>query len=101
MRGIFLLLLYGPSLASFSFYFCLSKQTIKFLQQYKRKNVHPEYGAGIRTPRPWEHEPPRITTIPGSISLDATTPPTVLHCLQVKFNFRFFTEPAVHSGQSL
>ena len=31
-------------------YFRLFKQTLQFLQQIKMKNVHPVYGAGIRTP---------------------------------------------------
>ena len=39
----------GPSPASFSFIFGLFKQTIQFLQQINVKNVHPVYGAGIRT----------------------------------------------------
>ena len=33
----------------FFVYFCLFKQTLQFLQQINVKNVHPEYGAGIRT----------------------------------------------------
>ena len=39
----------GHPLASFSFIFYLFKQTIQFLQQINLKNVHPVYGAGIRT----------------------------------------------------
>ena len=37
----------GPTPASFSFIFGLFKQTLQFLQYVK--NVHPVYGAGIRT----------------------------------------------------
>ena len=33
----------------FFIYFCLFKQTLQFLQQIYVKNVHPVYGAGIRT----------------------------------------------------
>ena len=33
----------------FSFIFGLFKEAIQFLQQINVKNVHPEYGAGIRT----------------------------------------------------
>ena len=33
----------------FLIYFCLYKQNITFLQQINVKNVHPEYGARIRT----------------------------------------------------
>ena len=36
-----------PSL--FFIYFRLLKQTLQFLQQINVKNVHPVYGAGIRT----------------------------------------------------
>ena len=42
----------GPTPASFSFIFGLFKQTIQFLQQINVKkcpNVHPVFGAGIRT----------------------------------------------------
>ena len=38
-----------PTPASFSFIFGLPKQTLQFLQQINVKNVHPVYGAGIRT----------------------------------------------------
>ena len=47
-----LLFLNGSTPASFSFIFGLFKQTILFLQQInvkKCQNVHPVYGAGIRT----------------------------------------------------
>ena len=37
----------GPTPASFLFIFGLFKQTLQFLQYVK--NVHPVYGAGIRT----------------------------------------------------
>ena len=37
----------GPTPTSFSFIFGLFKQTLQFLQYVK--NVHPVYGAGIRT----------------------------------------------------
>ena len=39
--------------ASFLFYFRLFKQTLQFLQQIYVKNVHPVYGAGIRTHDLW------------------------------------------------
>ena len=38
-----------PIPASFSFILGLFKQTLQFLQQMYVKNVHPVYGAGIRT----------------------------------------------------
>ena len=38
-----------PTPASFSFILGLFKQTLQFLQQMYVKNVHPVYGAGIRT----------------------------------------------------
>ena len=38
----------GPSPACF-IYFRLFEQTLQFLQQINLKNVHPVYGAGIRT----------------------------------------------------
>ena len=43
--------------ASSPFIFGLFKQTLQFLQQIivkKCKNVHPEYGAGIRTHNLWD-----------------------------------------------
>ena len=39
----------GPTSASFSFIFGLSKQTIQYLQQINVKNVLSVYGIGIRT----------------------------------------------------
>ena len=45
-RNVFLI---GPTPASFSCIFGLFKQTTQFLQQMNVKNVHPVYGAGIRT----------------------------------------------------
>ena len=39
----------GPTPASFSLILGLFKQTLQFLQQIYVKNVHPVYGAGIRT----------------------------------------------------
>ena len=40
----------GPTPASFEFIFGLFKQiSLQFLQQIYVKNVHPVYGAGIRT----------------------------------------------------
>ena len=45
-RNVFLI---GPTPASFLCIFGLFKQTTQFLQQMNVKNVHPVYGAGIRT----------------------------------------------------
>ena len=39
----------GPSPASFSFLFSFFKQILQLLPQINVKNVHPVYGAGIRT----------------------------------------------------
>ena len=44
----------GPSTASFSFIFCLFKQTsLQCLHQIYVKNVHPAYCTGIRTHNLW------------------------------------------------
>ena len=45
----------GPTSASFSFIFGLSKQTIQYLQQInvKKCHVNPVSGAGIRTHDLW------------------------------------------------
>ena len=44
----------GPTLASFSFIFGLFIQTsLQFLEQLCVKNVHPVYGASIRTHNLW------------------------------------------------
>ena len=52
-KGIFFLK-NGPTPASFSFIFILFKQTsLHFLLQIFVKNVHPVYGAGIRTHDLW------------------------------------------------
>ena len=42
--------------------FGIFKQTLQFLQQIYVKNIHPVYGARIRT---HDHEPPPVTTRPG------------------------------------
>ena len=39
----------GPSSAYFFVYFCFFKHTLHFFNKYMWKNVHPVYGAGIRT----------------------------------------------------
>ena len=44
----------GPIPASFSFIFGLFKQTLQFYNKYMWKNVHPVYGAGIRTHNIWK-----------------------------------------------
>ena len=53
----------------FFIYFCLSKHTLQFLRQINVKNVHPVYGAGIRTHDLWKHESPPITTRPGLLNI--------------------------------
>ena len=52
-----------PSL--FFIYFRLFKQTFQFLEQKYEKNVHPSYGAGIRTHDLQELRSPPKTTRPG------------------------------------
>ena len=49
----FLFFLNGPTPASFSFIFGLFKQTLQSLQQIYVNNVHPVYGARIRTHDLW------------------------------------------------
>ena len=46
----------GPTLASFSFTFVVSS-TLQFWLQINVKNVHPVYGAGIRTHDLWLNHP--------------------------------------------
>ena len=56
------------------------------LQQINVKNVHPVYGAGIRTHQALEHESPPITTRPGLLHTLAL--PLVFHTLL----FCFYTD---------
>ena len=43
----------GPSPASLSFIFVISNKQYNFFQQINVENVHPIYGAGIRTHNLW------------------------------------------------